>query len=184
VERPCFRWSRGSDPRLLRLTMNGLLDRTSGSDPRASSVASISRLDNPTYDKACARGVDVDQPRHRSEPIKICIACVSVLATLIDTIVSLISMSFRNATRTCAAGNVLVPSIFCAATDPAIGRALRTSLTDFNSPFWQLLSACSPSTPIQRQTVFSRKLIGYSREAPTRHAAGVDAAGAMGGMPS
>jgi hypothetical protein len=29
----CFRWSRGSAPRLLRLTMDGLLDRTRGATP-------------------------------------------------------------------------------------------------------------------------------------------------------
>ena len=40
-----FRWSRGSDLRLLRLTMNGLPDRTSGERPRASSIVRVRRLD-------------------------------------------------------------------------------------------------------------------------------------------
>ena len=40
---PC-RWSRGSDPRLLRLTMGGLLDRTCGERPRASRLIRRRRL--------------------------------------------------------------------------------------------------------------------------------------------
>ena len=44
VEIPGLRWSRGSDPRLLRLTMDGLLDRTCGERPRASRIVSVSRL--------------------------------------------------------------------------------------------------------------------------------------------
>jgi hypothetical protein len=40
-----FRWSRGSDLRLLRLTTNGLPDRTSGERPRASRIVRVRRLD-------------------------------------------------------------------------------------------------------------------------------------------
>jgi hypothetical protein len=42
-----FRWSRGSDPRLLRLTMDGLLDRTFGERPHASRLVNVPRLDLP-----------------------------------------------------------------------------------------------------------------------------------------
>jgi hypothetical protein len=42
-----FRVSRGSDPRLLRLTMDGLLDRTCGERPRASRIVRVPRLDIP-----------------------------------------------------------------------------------------------------------------------------------------
>jgi hypothetical protein len=42
-----FRWSRGSDPRLLRLTMDGLLDRTFGERPLASRLVNVPRLDLP-----------------------------------------------------------------------------------------------------------------------------------------
>ena len=38
---------RGSDPRLLRLTMDGLLDRTFGERPRASRIVRVRRLDLP-----------------------------------------------------------------------------------------------------------------------------------------
>src|SRR6516165_5966894 len=41
----CFRWSRGSDLRLLRLTMDGLLDKHSGERPRASRIVRVRRLD-------------------------------------------------------------------------------------------------------------------------------------------
>jgi len=40
-----FRWSRGSDLRLLRLTMNGLPNRTFGERPRASRIVRVRRLD-------------------------------------------------------------------------------------------------------------------------------------------
>jgi hypothetical protein len=37
----------GGDPRLLRLTMDGLLDRTCRERPRASRIGSVPRLDLP-----------------------------------------------------------------------------------------------------------------------------------------
>jgi hypothetical protein len=43
----CFRLSRGSNPRLLRLPMNGLLDRTCGERPHASRFVRVARLDLP-----------------------------------------------------------------------------------------------------------------------------------------
>ena len=43
--------SRGSDPRPLRLTMDGLLDRTLGSDP-VHQGSSTSRLDLPAHERA------------------------------------------------------------------------------------------------------------------------------------
>ena len=39
--------NQGSDPRLLRLTMDGLLDRISGERPRASRIVRALRLDLP-----------------------------------------------------------------------------------------------------------------------------------------
>ncbi len=42
-----FRWSRGSDPRLLRLTMDGLLDRTFGERPRVSRLVNVPKSDIP-----------------------------------------------------------------------------------------------------------------------------------------
>jgi len=44
---PRVRGARGSDLRLLRLTMDGLLDRTCGERPRASRIGSVPRLDLP-----------------------------------------------------------------------------------------------------------------------------------------
>ena len=42
-----FQWSRGSDPRLLRLVMDGLLDRTFGERPHASRLVNVPMLDLP-----------------------------------------------------------------------------------------------------------------------------------------
>ena len=44
---PRVRGGRGGDPRLLRLTMDGLLDRTCGERPRASRIGIVPRLDLP-----------------------------------------------------------------------------------------------------------------------------------------
>ena len=46
------RGSRGSDPRLLRLTMDRLLDRTHGERPRASRLVRTLRLDLPADERA------------------------------------------------------------------------------------------------------------------------------------
>jgi hypothetical protein len=47
VKRLVLRGGRGSDPRLLRLTMDRLLDRTFGERPRASRLVRVTRLDLP-----------------------------------------------------------------------------------------------------------------------------------------
>ena len=71
AERPMlyFRWSRGSDPWLLRLTMNGLLDRTVGERPHASRLVIVPRLDLPGIMRASrsqgAFSGELRQPRCR-----------------------------------------------------------------------------------------------------------------------
>src|SRR5580704_10272508 len=63
VENPGFRWSRGSDPRLLRLTMDGLLDRTSGSAPPCTKPRQHLRVRQLKFmTRHAAGGVDMDQP--------------------------------------------------------------------------------------------------------------------------